>query len=48
MGFRGAAPVGTAIGALSAYLRGYGIDDDFIKQVHAKRGEGVPSCCSAR
>jgi uncharacterized membrane protein len=33
--------VGTAIGALSSHLGGYGIDDDFIKQVRAKVKEGT-------
>ena len=33
--------VGAAIGALSAHLSGYGIDDDFIKQVRTKVTEGT-------
>ena len=33
--------VGAAIGALSAHLGSYGIDEDFIKQVRAKATEGT-------
>ncbi len=35
------AAVGAAIGALSSHLGGYGIDEDFIKQVRTKVTEGT-------
>jgi uncharacterized membrane protein len=34
-------PESAAIGASSSHLGGYGIDDDFIKQVHTKVTEGT-------